>query len=373
MNNEQAAEVVAERRILAIDVFRGVVMFFLIAEAAGIYDLISLLVLNGSIIHAIGLQFQHHPWQGLRLWDLGQSFFMFISGAAMYFSYSRRWRAGQAWKATLVQALRRSAVLFALGWAIYRIRPVEESPHVAFLYDVLPQIALAGLFAFLVLRLSVRIQVFLSIGLLAATELLYRGWSYLAHTAPFGPGANFGSAVDCMIFGSALKENWVVFNVIPLTAFMIWGALSGRWLGSDAARGRKLGALILFGFGCVLAGIALSPITPIIRRIATSSFVLVGGGACLLALALAFWLVDVVKVGKRVPVFLAIGSNPIFIYLFAQTGGADWLRRLGLPFAGLAAGHVTPWLVELVSAMVAQALMCGLSYALYGRRIHIRI
>jgi hypothetical protein len=36
---------------------------------------------------------------------------------------------------------------------------------------------------------------------------------------------------------------------------------------------------------------------------------------------------------RRWPKFFAIvGMNPLFIYLFAETGGADWLGRIARPF-----------------------------------------
>jgi predicted acyltransferase len=39
-------------------------------------------------------QFFHHPWHGLRFWDLVQPAFMFMAGAAMYISYSRKLEKG---------------------------------------------------------------------------------------------------------------------------------------------------------------------------------------------------------------------------------------------------------------------------------------
>jgi len=164
------------KRFPSIDIFRGVVMFFLIAETTGIYSLAVLPALKGTVIGAIGLQFQHHPRRGLRLWDLGQPLFMFISGAAMYLSYTKRWQSGVAWKDTLIQALRRSLILFILGWTIYLIVPVEGNPRGAFLHDILPQLALGSLLAFLTLRLSIKTQIWISFGLLAITELSYRLW-----------------------------------------------------------------------------------------------------------------------------------------------------------------------------------------------------
>jgi predicted acyltransferase len=84
-----------ESRFFSIDLFRGIVMFLLIAELTGLYDLLIAPALEGTVFHAVGLQFQHHPWNGLRLWDLSQPFFLFISGVAMYFSYNKRWEQGE--------------------------------------------------------------------------------------------------------------------------------------------------------------------------------------------------------------------------------------------------------------------------------------
>ena len=60
----------APDRILSIDVFRGLTMFLLIGEFTGLYSLITHESLDGSIISAIGQQLHHHPWNGLRFWDL---------------------------------------------------------------------------------------------------------------------------------------------------------------------------------------------------------------------------------------------------------------------------------------------------------------
>src|SRR2546428_13910009 len=79
-----------QSRLISLDFFRGFTMFFLIAEATGIYDLLVSPQLNGTIISAIGTQFHHHPWNGLRFWDLIQPFFMFIFGVRMPFSYGSR-------------------------------------------------------------------------------------------------------------------------------------------------------------------------------------------------------------------------------------------------------------------------------------------
>jgi predicted acyltransferase len=98
-------ENIQEKRVLSIDLFRGVAMFLLIGGVTGLYDLLLVPQFKGTLIYALGLQFQHHPWEGLTLWDLGHPFFLFISGAAMVFSYGRRWEKGESWRATLGRAV----------------------------------------------------------------------------------------------------------------------------------------------------------------------------------------------------------------------------------------------------------------------------
>jgi predicted acyltransferase len=363
----------SKERLLAIDLFRGVVMFLLIAESTGLYGELVSPAFEGTIIQAIGLQFQHHPWNGLRLWDLGQPFFMFISGVAMYFSYARRWEEGEPWKDSLFHALKRSLILFSLGWAIYRIVPVADNPHGAFMYDVLPHLAFASFLAFLMLRRRVSQQLILAFGLIALTELLFRLLAMPGFDRPFEPGHNFGSFIDHLLLGGLSGENWVAFNIVPSSAFVIWGVIVGRLLRNPGGRTRKILTMLATGLGGVILGLALSSFTPIIRRISTSSFVIMSGGLCLLGLALAYWLMDVLRIRKGVSFFLAVGMNPLFIYLFAQTGGADWLRPLATPFSVGAFSRLGEWQSGMATSVTILGLMWGLCYWLYHRKIFIKI
>jgi predicted acyltransferase len=360
-------------RLLSIDLFRGVAMFLLIAEASGLGNLLANLGLHGILARVVGSQFLHSPWIGLRAWDLGHPMFMFISGAAMFLSFRKRNEQGVPWKGALFQAAKRALVLFALGWAIYLIVPVEDNPHWAFLYDILPELAVGGMIAFLIMRWSVLAQLFFSFGLVGLTELLYRLWAAAGYGRPFAAGANFGSWLDRSVLGAASNEHWVTFNMVPFTAFVIWGALAGRVLAKPSGDWRKIGRFAAIGFAGVACGLALSLFTPIIRRIATSSFVILGGGACMLALALACWLTDVAKVGRSAVLFLAVGMNPLFIYLFAQTEGPEWLGRIAAPFVSGLAGWAGIRAVGVLTSLAVLAFLCGLCYWLYRRKIFIRI
>ena len=112
-----------ESRLMSLDFFRGFTMFLLIGESTDIYELLVAPELNGTLVSTIGTQFHHHPWNGLRFWDLIQPFFMFIVGVAMPFSIGRRWEQGDTWAATFRHALQRSFWLLLFGWALYCIGP----------------------------------------------------------------------------------------------------------------------------------------------------------------------------------------------------------------------------------------------------------
>jgi predicted acyltransferase len=362
-----------EDRLVSLDFFRGFVMLLLIAETTGIYDLLVAPSVKGTIMSAIGAQFQHHPWNGLHLWDLGQPFFMFISGVAMAYSYGGRWGHGSTWGATFRHALGRSFLLFLFGWALYFIEPVEGNPGGAFLYDVLPQLSVACLIAFLIMRRSLPAQLSFSLGLLAVTELLYRLWQVPGFDQPFVPGHNFGSYVDRLLTGKLSDGHWVALNAVPLTALTIWGVLAGKLLKGQSPPARKTRVLMTAGLIGVASGLTLSPVTPIIRKISTSSFIVLAGGACLLALALSYWLIDVLGFRKGARIFAIIGMNPLFIYLFTQSGGSEWFWRIVKPFAFGLLGWSGKWPTETAASLAVLALLWILCYWLYKNKIFIRI
>jgi predicted acyltransferase len=360
-------------RLSSLDCLRGLVMFLMIGEATGIYDLLVSQGFSGSIVHAIGLQFQHHPWNGLRLWDLGQPFFMFISGAAMVFSYGKRWDCGETWRATLGHAARRFSLLFALGWVLYYVSPMEQGFPGAFLYDVLPQLACASLLAFLLIRRPFLMQFGSALGLIVLTELLYRLWPVPSFIQPFTAGHNFGTHVDFALFGQTSGEYLVAFNIVPAAAFTILGVLASRLLRSGHSKAKKMRILVGAGLSGVVLGLTLNPITPIIKRICTSSFVLVSGGLCMLALALAYWLIDVVGIRKGPSLFIIVGMNPIFIYLFTFSGGGDWLRRIAEPFTMGCSRWIGEMPAQILTSLVTWCLLYALCYWLYKRKIFFKI
>ncbi|MCJ7485583.1 MAG: DUF5009 domain-containing protein [Candidatus Aminicenantes bacterium] len=373
MTDEPTNIMVREGRVLSVDLYRGVVMFLLIGRATGLYDLLASPATEGTVLHAIGLQFMHHPWHGLRLADLAQPFFMFISGVAMAFSYEKRWERGEVWRESLVRALRRSFLLFAIGWALYFAGSNGRGFKGEFLTDILPQLAVASLVAFLLLKRPARTQLGVAVGLVVLTELLYRLWPVAGFDRPFTPGHNFGAWLDTVLFGATSAENLVTFNIVPASTFVILGILAARILKSGRPHKKMLVSLVGTGLAGVALGLTLDQVTPVVRKLHTGSFVILTGGLAFLSLALGYWLIDMMGFRKRSVFFVIVGMNPVFVYLFALSGGAEWLNRIVLPFAMAFSGWMGEGPAQILTSLTVWGLLWALCYWLYKRKIFIRI
>jgi len=173
--------------------------------------------------------------------------------------------------------------------------------------------------------------------------------------------------------GKLSDGHWVAFSAIPLVSLTIWGVLAGQLLRTQLRTRDKNRILMAAGLIGIAAGLTLSLITPIIRRISTISFVILTGGFCFLALALSYWLIDILKVRIGVKFFVIIGMNPLFICLFAQTGGVEWFRHIAQPFCQCLFGWAGQRSAYLVTSLAILALLWLLCYRLYRRKIFIRV
>ncbi|MCW3087547.1 MAG: hypothetical protein JWQ78_933, partial [Sediminibacterium sp.] len=326
----------------------------------------------GNPLHGLLLQFFHHPWNGLRFWDLVQPAFMYMAGVSMAWSLHKQKQQGFSWNQSFRKILKRCGWLFFWGVLDYAVR----RDGLAFeLWDVLTQLSFTTLVAFLVFEWGFRAQVLFCIGLLLLTEVLYRFIHVPGFDQPFTDQQNFGNYVDTLLMHKINKGGWVAINCIPTAVHTIAGALTGKWLLNQA--GHKLKPMIACGIGCVLVGygLDLAGITPIIKRIATSSFTLASLGYCLLALALCYWWIDLRKHRKHLSFFTIVGMNSLFIYLFFEIVGSRWFNGYVRAICnGLLAFLHTPLLLsQVISSLCIFALEWGLCYFLYRKKVFFRI
>jgi len=363
-------------RLVSLDLFRGLTMFLLTAEGTELYHALITGTGEGSFVNMIMQQFHHHPWNGLRFWDLIQPFFMFIVGVAMPFSMAGRIKRGATRADNTKHILWRSFLLLLFGTGLHCVYNREI---VWQLWNVLTQLSVTTLIAYMVMNMKWRDQILISAGLLLVTGLAYRFFPVEGYNEPFTPDKNFGSWMDMLLMGQLSGGHWIAINFIPTAAHTIWGVVAGQVLLSnnfDAIdKAKKIaiaGAIgLVIGYGMDFTGFE-----PIIKRICTPAFVIASGGWCLLALALFYWLIDIKGMKpKWLFVFIVVGMNPLFIYLFSNTVGGQWFNG----FVGYFTTDISHWLGiseyfhHVITALVTLALEVGLCYWLYRRNIFFRL
>jgi len=360
-------------RFQSLDVIRGLIMIFLAAESCRVYTALAAIV-PGEIDHPVVRHFFHHPWHGLHFWDLVQPAFMTIAGTSMAISWNNKKSLGVAWSDNLQHILWRCFKLAVLGMGLHCI---YAGKMVFELWNVLTQLSLTTIVAYVLIEKPSPWQWMWTIVLLLLSEWLYRYTSIPGFDQPFVSGHNFGNWVDLQVMGKMNSDGWVAINALPTSAHTIWGVIAGQWLMKEQQFAASVNKLIIAGISLLLLGYSLDvlAISPIIKRICTSSFVLVSGGWVLLLFALFLFVFDIKKIVSRPIVTLAVGMNAIFIYLFFETAGVQWLNQTVQIFAnGISsmAGITANW-AELLGALSTWALECCLCLWLYRRNILIKL
>lgn len=360
-------------RILSLDVMRGIIMILLAGESCSVYESLKNLKAEGVFGAVLG-QFFHHPWHGLHFWDLLQPSFMLIAGTAMYISYHNKREKGISWKQNFRHIAIRSLKLFLLGTGLHC---VYAGKLVWELWNVLTQLSFTTIIAYLIINRSVKFQIIISVALLVVTELSYRLVLLPGFGQPFVESHNFGSYVDTLCMAKINHDGWVTINIIPTAAHTIWGVLAGKLLVSDKTPQQKIKYLLVAAvIGLILGfGLDLVHITPIIKRIATSSFTLASGGWVLLMMAFLYWLIDVKKLDRFAWIAVVVGANAIFIYLFFETVGYQWVNGTVAIFVRgfLGLAGIAPKIAAVISALSTWVLEWVLCYWLARNKVFIKL
>lgn len=364
-------QIALSHRLLSLDFMRGLIMVLLALESTGLYEHLSD-ASEGTPLHSFMQQFFHHPWHGLHFWDLIQPGFMFIAGVAMAYSLTKQQQQGSTWNQRFKKALRRSFWLFFWGVLDYAVRPKGLSFE---LWDVLTQLSFTTLVAFLIFQWKTSYQILFCAGLLLLTEGLYRFTNIPGFDQPFTDQHNFGNYMDLLLMNKINSDGWVAINCIPTAVHTIAGALAGKLLMSKQYA--KSSTLLLWAVVCLILGYALdyAGITPIIKRIATTSFTLASLGWCLFGLAIFYWWIDIKNHHRHLQFFTIVGMNSIFIYLFLEIVGHRWFNKyIGSITNGLMDFTTIPDMPKfIITSLCIFALEWLLCYFLYRKRIFFKL
>lgn len=346
-------------------------MVLLALASAGLFDHL-LEASQGSLWEPFFLQFVHHPWNGLRFWDLVQPAFMFMAGVALAYSLHKQKEQGFSWNESFRKTLKRCAWLFFWGVLDYAVRKTGLSFE---LWDVLTQLSFTTLVAFLIFRWNMWRQIFFCINTLILVHALYRFSRIPGFDQGFTDQHNFGNYVDLLLMNKINKGGWVAFNCVPTAVHTIAGALTGKLLLQKT--NHKLRLMALWAVGCLVVGYGLDSIgaDPIIKRIATPSFVLVSSGWCLLALMFFYWWIDIRDHKKHLQFFTIVGMNSLFIYLFFEIVGHRWFNGYINTLCNGLLGFVhTPLLLSnIIASLCIFGLEWGLCYFLFKKKIFFTV
>ena len=394
--------VAAATRIVSIDVLRGFVMFLMLAEAMRLWTLQSAFP-DSRFWSIVAYNTTHVPWQGCSLHDLIQPAFSFLVGAALPFSLATRRARGEKFSTLFAHAVWRSLILIFLG--IF-LRSMERPQTYWTFEDTLTQIGLGYTFlflsAFLPLRAQVGLFAVLLIGFWTAfvvyplpgpdfdyTKVGVRaGWPHLydaqrGFLAHFNKNSNLSWAFDVWFLNLFPRQNpfrfnsggWSTLSFIPTLATMQLGVFAGLWLQSGRPAVDKLKGLIVAGVALTFAGLLLQwlHISPIVKRIWTSSYTLYSGGLILLILG-GFYALTEWKGWRRWSFpLLVIGANSIAIYVMSWTMehfiSSALVRHLGpAPFAIMG-----PPFEPVLRGMGVLLVFWLILYWMYRRKIFLRI
>ncbi len=341
-------------RLTSLDAFRGLTI-------AGM-----ILVNNPGSWSYVYPPLRHAVWHGCTPTDLIFPFFLFIVGVSISLSFSRHRTAGLGRRELGRKALRRAAVIFALGLALNAFPRFDLAT--LRLFGVLQRIALAYLGGALVtLYTTDRGRWYWAGGLL----LLYWGLMTLVPVPGFGAGdlspeGNLAAWIDRALFpGHLWREAYDpegLLSTLPAVATVLLGVLTGGLIGSGHSRSEVCNRLFVWGWAGLVAGAVWGIFFPINKPLWTGSYVLFTAGAALQVLATAIWLLDVRGRRRLLEPFIRLGMNPLAIF----AGSILLVKSLILIRIGTGEGGMTlyAWIYRHLFASWAGAMNGSLAFAL---------
>jgi len=432
---ESAAGAPAPQRLMSLDALRGFDMFWIIGADSLVYALNRMS--QTAPTKFLAYQLDHAEWEGFRFYDLIFPLFVFMVGASIVFSLTKT--ITQASRAeALKRVFWRAALLFLVGifysggftnpwpdmrlmgvlnrialaylgagllfiyfkpralmvicvgllvgyWALMTFVPIRDIPlekgELAALAEKAGDTQLARQFREAGNAASINPSAIKNSPVWAATEKMYLATTNRV-TGRFGMGYNVACHFD---FEHLPGKKWDLFwdpegiiSTLPAIATCLLGVFAGLLLMNPGVADQRKVAL-LFGAGAtaVFLGWLWGLQFPVIKKIWTSSYVLLAGGYSAMLLGAFYLVVDVWKQRAWCQPFVWLGMNAITIYLTKNFLGGSF-NRLSSRLVG---GDISVWLNEhiakgcgdLMVAIVGLLLAIWFVRFLYKRKIFLRL
>jgi len=316
-----------QKRLNSLDILRGFTLFLLVFLQP------VLMALGKALQHpsyqAFLTHFRHASWEGIHFWDLVMPLFLFMTGVAMPFSFSK-YREQKEKRGVYQRITKRVLLLFLLGMVVQGNLLALDWQQLYLYSNTLQAIAVGYLIAALIqLHLSTRMQ------LVATTLLLLLYAIPFLLTGNYTPQGNWAEQVDKLILGQF--RDGVYFTEDGLWHFStsyhytwVWSSLTfgvtvmlGTFANQLLMRYKQqppkaLARLIGVGLLLLTLGYLWSFQHPIIKKIWSSSMTLYTGGICFLLLALFYYWIDVRGKSSKLNWLKIYGMNSIVAYVLGM-------------------------------------------------------
>jgi predicted acyltransferase len=398
----------APGRLMSLDALRGFDMFWILGGESLAYALHKLG--DNPVTRLFALELEHVDWAGFHFYDLIFPLFVFIVGVSTVFSLGRT-IAQHGRTEALQRVFRRALLLYVIGifysggftnpWPDIRLLGVLNRIALCYFFTGLlycychssPR-AIAGICAALLIGYWALMS-FVSFpdvrpvddnGAPISTELKVTRVEQLNFASTnrlrgvFEPGLNLANYVDQKVLpGKKWDKTWDpegLLSTLPAIASCLLGVLAGLFLQSPAVSDRRKVAWLLgAGAVSVLAGFAWGLQFPVIKKIWSSSFVLVAGGYSAMLLGGFYWVVDVLKFQRWCQPFVWIGMNPITLYLADNIIGNRRVatRLFGGDIKAFLDTHIAMGMGDLMISFGEIGIGVLLAWFLFRRKIFLRL
>lgn len=369
----EAASTRKSLRLLSLDALRGFNMFWIVGADALVAGLRG--ARDNPFFQDLSHQLEHVDWEGFHFEDLIFPMFIFIVGVSLVYSLSRT-IAEHGRRAAVIRIIRRSLLLYLLGIFFYGGFN-STFDHIRLL-GVLQRIALCYLGAALIFCFwGLRGRIAWCVGLLVGYWLVMSFVPVPGGTAGnFAEGQNMADWVDKEFLPLWKWEGKDhdpegLLSTLPAVANCLIGVFVGMLMRDPSRREwRKVAYLVLAGVVLAAAGWGWSVQFPVIKKVWTSSFVLVACGYSCLLFALFHLVIEVWGLRLWAQPFVWIGMNPITIYLLSELVDIQAIAER------LVGGELNTYFGsygQLVTAVVGLLLVFGVARFLYQRKVFIRL
>ena len=361
-----------------------------------------------SLTRLLVTQLKHVRWEGLHAYDLIFPLFLFLVGVSIVLSLEKN-LAQVGKRQVLLRILRRSVLLYLLG--IFYYGGVSQPWPAIQLGGVLQRIALCY-FAAALLYITMPVRALGVVGVL----LLIGYWALLA-LVPFpalhldkatveqiaaaigsqspteivaavpervhgvyAEGYNLTNYFDFRFLPGKKTEIYYIneglLSTLPAIAICLGGIGAGRLLQDRRIRPIvKVVWLLLGGTAAVFLGYLWGLQLPLIKRIWTSSFVLVATGYSAIFLSFFYLIIDLWHWQRWCEPLVWIGTNALTIYLAVNMVNFPQLasRLVGGDVKLFLNGQVAQGLGDLIVALTALGCALLLAWFLHRQRIFLRV